>query len=242
MSSFMDSGGSYSNSGTVVSRSLQIREISSCYEGEIKSGLDTLDADFSIKQIARDGHCFFRCVATHLLLKLKTLGAEERIDRLNAIAAVVCSLSSKELSTKFETFKYLYQAIPNRAPVVQVISSALLSNETIVFIRCLAAEYNSKNQGRDFDFMVKASGYTQAVYLSRMKDFSKAEWATDPEIDALSNALELNIKILEPKAFNTGVEEKVAVRTVFKSHEGDHDLYLLHLPGHYELAEKKICI
>lgn len=207
--------------------------------GAVKTGLEAYADSFDMRPIKGDGHCFFRAVAATVITTVFHINEKMCSAYIKRIKGVVDSLDSSELQAQFIKFQEILLAVSKRQMSVdQAINDQKNSDQLVLFLRKLACEYNKKHENEVFDSIIEAGDHKKEEYLRDMADMSKARYANHAEVFAIAQALGINIRVLHTQAAGKG-DELFPDHLHFTSHEGEEDLFLIHRPGHFDLAIKK---
>jgi hypothetical protein len=207
--------------------------------GDVKKGLEKLDASFAMRPIKGDGHCLFRAIAASAVGTSGLSSEKEAKVGLRRLEKVVDSLESAELKAEFiKVREILLSVAKKKISFQEAMNAQKTSDELVSFLRKFACEYNKKHESEVFDSIVEASGKTKGEYLAEMSDMTKAKYATHAEIHALAQALGINIRVLHTVSIGKG-EEAYPDHLLFNAHPGEEDLFVIHRPGHFDLGIKK---
>lgn len=192
-----------------------------------------IDALFYARPVAKDGHCFFRAVGYRVVEQFLQMDDDEQKEFLKNIDA---EIPEKALVTKklFESFqKKLTQAATEKKNEDTLMNDPTFSNLVVAFLRRLACEENKKEKNETLEAEANRLGKSVEQYLQDMSDMDKKLFAGQPEIEALANALDINIQVLDLYS------DKPFGKYHNFNKDGDFDVPLLYRPGHFDLASRK---
>lgn len=203
-------------------------------EGDVKKGLEALSTHFLLQPIAQDGHCLFRSTATLLIEQIRKSPSADQQALYAHVAAQV-----EELKSEDKELEPLYQEVLQLAVLLaqdkKTIKEALTSRDSsdllVKFLRHLACAYNKKHGNEVFESAASIEG-SKETYLTQMCDMQKAVWGDQPEINALSHTLGLEIRAIDLQQLGKGTIKLDAYLADAKA----STVYVLLRPGHYDVA------
>jgi len=205
--------------------------------GELKSTLEKFSSDLVMQPIAQDGHCLFRSVAAFVIDQIKKNPWEEQKKIYSHIAAQVEDLKSEdsELEPLYkEVLTLVSQVAEEKVTIKEALNNRKSSDLLVQFLRHLACAYNKKHGNEVFQTAATLEG-TKEDYLANMCDMQKATYGDAPELHALSQTLNLDLRVIDLTQLGKGT-------ITLDSHFVDqkpNTCYLLLQPGHYDMAFRR---
>ena len=179
-------------------------------QGLTKSGLEELNPLFMLRRIAGDGHCLFRACAVGLLDYLSTLQSAQKHDYIVSL--------QKHSPDCIEEIKNLL-LLPKEEAYQQ-------SEVLVAYLRKLACSQMQKS-----DNEVLKANILSEEYLKNMASMQKGEHGGEPELVALGQALELDLRVVD--AIVIGKAQQTAAS--YLQAPAANTVFLLHTPMHYDI-------
>lgn len=234
--------------------------------GYIKKGLAVLDEGYEFYRIRGDGHCLFRSVAAGVVRKLSL--SDEAF--CQGVLSGLDALKKKYASNPYISEEHFVRIRTILQKVAQdhsedffekTMSERETSEEMTEFLRRLACARNHARLDNDVDFAralfaeASANDYDSVQdYLKDMADMSKKLSGGEPELQALAEALQIDLHILDAKGMgeyesrkdeyqNDALLEKNThdkrERTIESSVPSIMTVDLLYRPGHYDFVVRR---
>lgn len=235
-------------------------------QGNVKKGLELIDAEYSFRPIKGDGHCLFRAVSAGLLNHLK-----ERLDtgNLSEVEGFVARLDAypKEQQLLKKCIGQMMQNEPTirekvneaaaaRFPqvsgyfndnfdptVANLMNDKTISDELVKALRKIAVryleDYIKTEAGEACKYILESDKFGNGdanAYLAKMKDMSREELGAAPELLALERTLGLGIDIVDSNS--SALSNKI---DIVRADEGraktePGSIFILRRDAHYDLA------
>lgn len=210
---------------------------------DCRKGLEKLDRlGYMQQKITGDGHCLFRSTATFLVKKWERLSAQARREYMQSIKEKVESLANADLTEKHRLFEETFKDIASeRCSVGDVIYNEKKSNQLVAFLRRLVCEHNREKVKSDESLLssIRENTPDTAAYFTNMVDMERAAYGGTPELRALAETLDLNIRVLD--VCSIGKDKPVEQAHLLYAKNGatgDAELYLIYRSLHYDLGVK----
>lgn len=210
---------------------------------DCRKGLERLDRlGYMQQKIIGDGHCLFRSTATFLVKKWERLSAQDRCKYVQSIKEKVERLANPDLSEKYKFFEETLKDIASeRCSIGDVIYNEKKSNQLVAFLRRFVCEHNREKVKNDDSLRASILENTADVtaYFTSMVDMERAAYGGTPELRALAETLDMNIRVLD--VCSIGQDHAVEQAHLLYAKEGaagDAELYLVYRNLHYDLGVK----
>lgn len=210
---------------------------------DCKKGLEKLDRlGYMQQKIIGDGHCLFRSTATFLVKKWERLSGEGQNEYLKSIKEKVERLANPDLTEKHKLFEEALKDIASkRCSIGDVIYNEKKSNQLVAFLRRLVCEHNREKVKNDESLLASIVENTADVtaYFTNMVNMERAAYGGTPELRALAETLDMNIRVLD--VCSIGQDHAVEQAHLLYAKEGaagDTELYLIYRNLHYDLGVK----
>lgn len=203
-------------------------------EGEVKKGLEALSKHFLLQPIAQDGHCLFRSTATLLIEQIRKSNSADQQAIYAHVAAQIEALKNEDKELE-PLYQEVLQLVTLLAQEKKTIKEALTSRDSsdllVKFLRHLACAYNKKHGNEVFESAASLEG-SKETYLTQMRDMQKATWGDQPEINALSQTLGLDLRAIDLQQLGKGTLKLDSYLADAKA----NTVYVVLRPGHYDVA------
>jgi hypothetical protein len=228
----------------LVGKAVELKQIAAEYtDGKVKTRLEKLDSSFVMKPIAGDGHCLFRAVAVGILEFLQKNNASIRESFLSRIHAVVekFKATNPTLEIRFqEVLEILNDLSSKTKSLEEVLNNRQTSDILVSFLRELAVSYNEVEGGATFESEAIVEEGSKEAYLRKMKDMRSDTPALGGEPELIALMRTLDIELINIDAASEIIDRTDPQNYLDRANKANKlALFLLHRPGHYDLAFAK---
>jgi hypothetical protein len=190
---------------------------------------------FFLRKIPGDGHCLFTSIA---FIDLYTAYKNESDPKLLTAALKYSKTRSKQARRLQKAARKVIKLLNKQSNQALHPRDLLLNKNNqekiVCFLRLLSCHElrHTQHENEVLQSYLAVEGVTLEEYCTRMENMQEAAHGDEPELQALNQALNLELPVLDVQAIGKGEARLPADQET-------GTLYLLFRPGHYDVAQSR---